>query len=105
MNLTCSELDEELAMLESDYALQVQDITGKRQQNQVAGYIGAVFFLPALLATDSSTEAKEKIENINRGKDELYKLKPARNSGCDTPPGFIDNLLDMSQRPVLAIIG
>lgn len=75
VELTCSQIDEELKILESDYALQVQDIKGKRDQNQVAGYIGAVFFLPALLATDNSAEAKVKIENINRAKDQLYKLR------------------------------
>lgn len=73
--LTCSQIDEELKILESDYALQEQDIKGKRVQNQAGFYIGAVFFLPALIVTDSSTEAKEKIENINRAKDQLYKLR------------------------------
>ena len=62
-------------MLESDYATQVQDITDKRGDNQVAGYIGGVFFLPILLATDNSSEAKQKIQNINRAKDEMYKLQ------------------------------
>jgi len=75
IKLTCSQISEELKILNSDYALHVQDIEGKRQQNQVAGYLGAIFILPALLATDNSTEAKEKIENINRAKDMLYKLQ------------------------------
>lgn len=75
VNLTCSEIDEELKILESDYASQVGDITDKRHNNQVAGYIGCVFFLPVLLITDNSTEVKKKIENINRAKDELYKLR------------------------------
>ena len=75
IELTCSQIDEELKILESDYALQAQDIKGKRRQNQAALYLGGVFFLPALLATDNSYEAKAKIENINRAKDQLYKLR------------------------------
>ena len=71
--LTCAEIAVELKLLESEHALQVRDITDKRTQNQVAGYIGGVFFLPALLATDNSTEAKNKIENINRAKDKMYQ--------------------------------
>ena len=75
IELTCSQIAEELIILESDYAFQMQDIKGKRYQNQVAGYLGAIFILPALLATDNSAEAKVKIENINRAKDQLYKLR------------------------------
>jgi len=86
VELTCSQIDEELKILESDYALQVQDIKGKRDQNQVAGYIGAVFFLPALLATDNSAEAKVKIGNINRAKDQLYKLRAFKK--CPSSSGM-----------------
>lgn len=75
IELTCAQIDEELKILESDYALEAQDIAGKRHQNQVAGYLGAIFILPALLATDNSAEAKLKIENINRAKDQLYRLR------------------------------
>lgn len=75
VELTCLQIDEELRILESDYALQAQDIKGKRYKNQVAGYLGAVFILPALLAIDNSAEVKVKIENINRAKDQLYKLR------------------------------
>ena len=82
--LTCSQIDDELEILESDSALQVQSIEGERQQNQVAGYIGCVFFLPAILATDNSVEAKAKIENINRAKDELYKLRAFKK--CSSNP-------------------
>ena len=73
--LTCAEIAAELKLLESEHSLQARDITDKRQQNQVAGYIGGVFFLPVLLATDNSAEAKNKIENINRAKDKLYQAQ------------------------------
>jgi len=86
IELTCSQIDEELKILESDYAFQVQDIQGKRHQNQVAGYLGAIFILPALLATDNSAEAKVKIENINRAKDQLYKLRAFKK--CPSKSGM-----------------
>ena len=70
-----AEIAGELTLLECEHALQSRDITDKRQQNQLAGYIGGVFFLPALLATDNNTEAKNKIENINRAKDKLYQAQ------------------------------
>lgn len=81
IELTCLQIDDELKILESDNAFQVQDIKGKRQQNQAAvsvaslPYLGTIFALPALLATDNSAETKVKIENINRAKDQLYKLR------------------------------
>lgn len=89
VELTCAEIDEELKILEGDYALQAQDITNKRLQNQAAGYIAGALFPPALLAIDNSSEAKDKIESINRAKDELYKLRAFKkcsgNSGMDAP--------------------
>lgn len=75
VSLTCAKIDEELKTLESDCAMQVRDITAKRGKNQAVVYVGSLFFLPALLATDNSAEAKAKIANINRAKDELYKLR------------------------------
>ena len=73
--LTCSQVDDELTVLETENVLQVRDIQGKSARNQTAGYLGSVFFLPALLATDNSAEAKVKIDNINRAKDQLHKLR------------------------------
>ena len=75
VKLTCEEIDKELKILESDSATQVRHITDKSASNQAAYYIGFTFFLPALFITDNSTELKKKIENINRAKDELYKLR------------------------------
>jgi len=73
--LTCSEANNELRVLEDASNDYVQIIKGNRKHNQVTGYIGSAFFLPVYLATDNDLEAKEKISNINRAKDELYKLK------------------------------
>lgn len=73
--LTCREISKELEELEQALAPHNAQIQSKRNQNQVATYIGATFFLPALLATDNDAETKTKIENINKAKDEMYKLQ------------------------------
>jgi 4-hydroxy-3-methylbut-2-enyl diphosphate reductase IspH len=73
--LTCAEVDKELEVLEDTSDQYIQIIKGNRKHNQVVGYIGSVFFLPVYLATDNDLEAKEKIRQINKAKDELYKLK------------------------------
>lgn len=74
-NLTCEQIDVELKILENKGTIHLQDIEEKRVQNQVAGYLGSIFILPALLATDNSSEAKAKIEKIQQAKDLLYKLR------------------------------
>ena len=81
--LSCSDIKDELNALNTELNLQKQDIQNKRRQNQTAGYIGAVFFLPALLATDNSQEAKEKMTNIKDAKDLLFKLQTAKKCPTD----------------------
>ena len=73
--LTCEQIRAELKELNSEHATEARDITQKRGSNQTIGYIGSVFFLPIVLASDSSVQAKEKIANIHRAKDKLYKLQ------------------------------
>lgn len=70
---TCSEIDDAIKILERESSTQIkaQNTTGKR----VIQVLGGLIFLPALLATDNSAESKIKIENINRTKDKLYKLR------------------------------
>lgn len=73
--LTCVEIKQELIKLNSIRAAQSHDIAQKRGSNQTIGYIGSMFFLPLVLATDSSVQTKEKISNIHKAKDKLYKLQ------------------------------
>ena len=81
--LTCAEINQELGELNSERATQSHEITQKRGSNQTIGYIGGMFFLPLMLATDSSVQAKEKITNINIAKDKLYKLKAFKKCPSD----------------------
>lgn len=73
--LTCAEIEQELLELNNARAKQSNEIAEKRGSNQTIGYIGSIFFLPLVLATDSSVEEKEKIANVHKAKDKLYKLK------------------------------
>ena len=74
-NLTCEQIRSELEELNSEHATKTHEISEKRGSNQTIGYIGSVFFLPIVLASDSNVQAKEKITNIHRAKDKLYKLQ------------------------------
>ncbi len=74
-SLTCEEIKQELEKLKSEHVIQSQEIDDKRASNQTIGYFGSLFFLPALLATDSSVKAKEKIANLHKAKDKLYKAQ------------------------------
>ena len=73
--LSCAEVDAELLALENSSKDHIQEIEGNRKKNQMIGYIGSMFFLPLYLATDNDLDKKEKIKNINKAKDELYKFK------------------------------
>jgi hypothetical protein len=83
LKLTCSQIDEELNILDSEYASKVHDIEEKHIQNQVGVGLFGIFFLPVVLATDSNAEATEKIENINRAKDQLYKIRAFKECPSD----------------------
>ena len=91
VTMTCQETEDELEDLNNVIASQEQDISSKRHGNQVAGYIGAVFFLPALLATDNSVEAKKKIDDINRALDKLYMLQAYKK--CPSQPEKVTQIL------------
>ncbi len=73
--LSCAEANKELRALEAADSRHIQTIKGNRKHNQITGYIGTAFFLPVYLATDNDLKTKEKIRNINKAKDKLYKLK------------------------------
>lgn len=77
-SLSCWEIEQELQSLSDAVVEHEQAIYQKRQQNQVAGYIGLVFFLPALAATDNSEEEKRKLDDIYAAKDKLFTLQSIR---------------------------
>lgn len=60
-----------------------RSIAANRQQNQAAGYISAVFFLPAAIATEGNYSDKEALIAIQGRRDTLIEL--ARTKGCPAP--------------------
>ena len=73
--LACPEIDLQRAALKTE----ADELTGKvmshRQNNQTAGYIGAVLFPPVLFALELSEEDKAALDRIQGREDALIKLK------------------------------
>jgi len=76
--LSCSQINQELIALNRFEEVQLNEIQGKRKQNQVAGYFGSLFLFP-LVGTDNSNVAKHNLTKINQAKDKLYKLQVYKN--------------------------
>lgn len=69
--LNCGQINQEIERLaENDSALDRQ-IQSNRGQNQVAGYIAGVFFLPAILAVDSDSGTKNLLDQNQLYRDNL----------------------------------
>jgi len=66
----------ELAIAEEKYEFSIRS---KRGGNQTAGYIAAVLFPPALLATKHSTEEKNALDKIQERRDILIALERFKN--------------------------
>ena len=59
---TCSDIDTELAILDTKMNELDDGIRAKSGSNQAAGYVAGVIFPPAILATDNSAEAKLSLD-------------------------------------------
>jgi hypothetical protein len=66
----CAELRERLRALEYERRDLESVIQSHRQQNQVAGYFGALLIVPAL-AAEHDTNEKARLDEIQRQEDEL----------------------------------
>jgi hypothetical protein len=73
--LACPDIDLQRAALK----VEADELTGKvmshRQNNQTAGYIGAVLFPPVLFALELSEDDKAALDRIQGREDALIKLK------------------------------
>ncbi len=54
-------------------------IHSNRGQNQAAGYIGGVLFLPALLAIEGNEEERKVLDQLVVQKDRILRLTQYRN--------------------------
>lgn len=84
LKLTCSEIGDGLTALNEAKDKHEAEIKSKRQQNQTAGYIAGLLFLPALLATDNSTEAKSGLDDIQTRRDTLIALERFKKCAAKT---------------------
>lgn len=73
--LGCPDIEVQRTALKADADALTKKVTSHRQNNQTAGYIGAVLFPPALFALELSSEDKASLDRIQGREDELIKLK------------------------------
>jgi hypothetical protein len=78
--MACDEINQELTNLTiHDSQLEAQ-IHGNRGQNQAAGYIAGVIFLPAVLAADNDKSAKGLLDRNQTHRDHLILAQKVK--GC-----------------------
>lgn len=66
----CQDIVNRLAVLDREKRQLEMIIAGNRQHNQVAGYFGSLFLLPAL-ATEHNSVEKARLDEIQQEQDEL----------------------------------
>lgn len=76
--LTCEKIDTERHALQTGVDQANAHIAENRRDNQIAGYIGAALFLPALLATEGNYSDKDFIKLAYQRMDILDKLAVLR---------------------------
>ena len=72
--LTCPQIADERASLKSKIDTANGNIAANRQNNEVAGYIGSLIFLPAYLATEGNYADKDAVKAAYARQDVLNKL-------------------------------
>jgi hypothetical protein len=80
--MSCDQIGDEWAASARERQTAEQNIAANRQNNQVAGYIGAVIFPPAYIATEGNYADKDRIVALQARRDVLIEL--ARTKSC--PP-------------------
>ena len=75
--LSCDNIVSEWRATNDALAANNQVIEGNRAQNQVAGYFGALFIVPAI-ATNNNDAEKDQITQVNQRRDTLIRLNAAK---------------------------
>lgn len=84
LHLTCPDIDQQQDALTDEASQLTGVIKGNRRHNQVAGYLGGLFLLPALAARENPEE-KSRLDSIQVRWDELIQLE--RFKKCGVPSG------------------
>jgi hypothetical protein len=72
--LSCTQIGDQRGALQSGIDKANANIAANRHDNQVAGYFGAAFFPPALLATEGNYSDKDVIKAAYQRMDVLNQL-------------------------------
>lgn len=75
IKLTCDDINLQLQALNKMNENNINAISKTRHKDQAVGYFASVFFPPLWLAIDTHEETKDKIAEVYKQKDNLYKLK------------------------------
>lgn len=84
LRTTCLGIDAQQDALTEEASSLTGVIKGNRQHNQVAGYLGGMFLLPALAAKENPAE-KSRLDEIQARWDKLVQLERFKN--CGAPAG------------------
>jgi hypothetical protein len=76
--LGCADVASEWRTTNDALAANNRVIEGNRAQNQVAGYFGALFIVPAI-ATNNNDAEKDEITRVNQRRDTLIRLNTAKH--------------------------
>lgn len=77
--LACDAIANEQREIRSKADAYNRAIDRNRGQNQAMGYIGAVLFLPAVLATEHNEAEKAELDRLQNRHDELIALRRINN--------------------------
>ena len=81
LKLTCKDISLQLMKLDSINKKNINKINSTRVEDQATGYVASVLFPPLWFAIDKHSDTKDKIDEVYRQKDKLFKLQSYKK--CD----------------------
>ncbi len=73
--LSCDEIIVQIKELNTFNEKNIDKINSTRTQNQAIGYVSTILFPPLWFAIETHSETKDKIDEVYKQKDILYKLQ------------------------------
>lgn len=75
---SCADVDTMIASLRDERNVETAKIKANRRHNQVAGYLGALFIVPIVVAEHNQAE-KERLDEIQAQLDHLTTVRRAKD--------------------------
>ncbi len=79
LDFSCDDIIVQLQELDSFNEKNIDKIKSTRTQNQAIGYVSTLLFPPLWFAIENHSETKDKIDEVYKQKDMLYKLQKYKN--------------------------